>query len=512
MDMSSMFRLFDTLLDRITMYRLLLYYLITLLLVAMIFGQVGQLHFSPLSILFSTTVLLAACWLFNKLFAWLLAAPTNYESSLITALILALIFSPPTTGFDGVGRLLMAALVAMASKYVLAINHQHIFNPAAIAAVLMALGPRQPASWWIGTAVMLPFVIVGGLLLVRKLRRFQMVLLFQAAALVATAVSAWLTHGQLSTNLKEVILDSGLFFMAYVMFTEPMTAPPTLAKQRWYAVLVGVLFPPQVHILSLYSTPELALVAGNLYSYVVSPKVKLFLKLKAKTRLTPTIMEFTFTPRQTPHFEPGQYMEWTLPHPQPDARGNRRYFTLASSPTEPDIRLGVKLYPQGSSFKRALRSMGGETTIVAGRLAGDFVLPKDKSKKLVFIAGGIGVTPFRSMVQCMLDTQEQRSVRLLYAVRTPRDIVYQEVFEAARQRLAMQTVYAVSDSSTLPQDNRYKPGYIDAAMIKVVVPDYADRIFYISGPQPMVEAVRESLATLGVPGRQIKLDFFPGYA
>jgi ferredoxin-NADP reductase len=76
----------------------------------------------------------------------------------------------------------------------------------------------------------------------------------------------------------------------------------------------------------------------------------------------------------------------------------------------------------------------------------------------------------------------------------------------------MQTIYAVTETTSIPQDNRYRPGYIDTAMIKAIAPDYADRTFYISGPQPMVEAVRESLASLGVTGRQVKLDFFPGYA
>jgi Na+-transporting NADH:ubiquinone oxidoreductase subunit NqrB len=74
--------------------------------------------------------------------------------------------------------LLAASGLAMASKYILTINKKHLFNPVAIAVALTALGPRQSANWWIGTSVMLPYVLIGGVLLVRKIRRGRMVFLF----------------------------------------------------------------------------------------------------------------------------------------------------------------------------------------------------------------------------------------------------------------------------------------------------------------------------------------------
>ena len=506
-----MLKTLDRFIDSITMYRLLLYYLIGLLLAAMILGQLGQLAYAPFEILLSTLILVIACWAANKGFATLLRVPTNYESSLITALILALIITPLRTT-DGASFLLAASGLAMASKYLLTIRQKHLFNPAAIAVTLTALGPQQSASWWVGTAAMLPFVIVGGVLLIRKLRRTPMVLSFLGSAYVVDVLFTLFNRGNIMAGLKELTLSTALFFLAFVMLTEPLTSPTTRRKQIWYGLLVGGLFPPQVHLLSLYSTPERALVVGNILAYLVSPKTKLFPVLKQRLKTGPSSMDFVFEPGQKFAYQPGQYMEWTLPHNKVDARGNRRYFTLASSPTESEVRLGVKFYQKGSSYKKAMLAMNSETKIVASQIAGDFVLPHDPKQKVVFIAGGIGVTPYRSMIKYLLDKQEQRSIALLYAARTAEDIAYQEVFEAARQQLGVSAHYILSEPDKPPLDNRYRDGHVDAAMIRALVPDYAERLFYISGPQPMVEAVRHNLSELGVAAHQIKLDFFPGYA
>ena len=136
------------------------------------------------------------------------------------------------------------------------------------------------------------------------------------------------------TVAKQILLNSPTLFFAFVMLTEPLTTPPRRRLQTWYGGIVGFLFSPQVHLGGLFTTPEIALVLGNIFSYIVSPKEKLVLKLKEKLRVAPDIYEFLFTPQHKLAFEPGQYMEWTLAQKQPDSRGSRRYFTLASSPTE----------------------------------------------------------------------------------------------------------------------------------------------------------------------------------
>src|SRR5512146_2669306 len=157
----------DKFLDHTTMYRLLLYYLAALLGAAMLLGAFGWLPFSPMAIAAGTGYLLLVCWITNRVFAYVFETPHNPESSLITALILALIITPPASAQSFV-FLSAAAGLAIASKYILAIRRQHIFNPAAVAVVLTAFGAHQSASWWVGNAQLLPIVLIGGVLLARK--------------------------------------------------------------------------------------------------------------------------------------------------------------------------------------------------------------------------------------------------------------------------------------------------------------------------------------------------------
>ncbi|HUC87224.1 MAG TPA: RnfABCDGE type electron transport complex subunit D [Candidatus Saccharimonadales bacterium] len=503
-------RLIDSLLDRITMYRLLVYYLLVLVAAAVILSGFGLLTYSPGTIIASTAYLVGLCWVVNTVFARVYRAPNNVESYLITALILALILTP-VASMRNLVFLTAAGGLAMSSKYILAIRKQHVFNPAAVAVVLTALGAGQSASWWVGSLPLLSVVVVGGLLLVRKIQRLELVLTFLGTALVATLGYNLLGGQAITAGLQQTLLHSSLFFLAFVMLTEPLTSPRTAAKQRWYGVLAGLLFPPQVHLGTLYSTPELVLVVSNIFSHVIDPPVKLLPRLVQRVRLAPDVMDFVFTADRKFSFQAGQYMEWTLPHPHADTRGNRRFFTLASSPTEENIRLGLKFYENGSSFKQAMRAMDRTTPIAAAQLGGDFVLPKDRRQKLVFIAGGIGITPYRSMMKYLLDTGDTRAVTLLYSERNAAEVVYREVFDVAAQRPNTRVVYCLTDSNTVvPAWAR--AGFITSEMITAEIPDYRERLFYISGPHSMVTAMTEILRELGIDDSHIKIDFFPGYA
>jgi len=501
----------DYLLDRITMYRLLVYYLLALVGCAMVLGAFGRLPYSPMAIAFSAGYITVICWLTNKIFAHVFEAPVNVESVYITALILSLIITPYKVPHD-ILFLTAASGLAISSKFILAIRKKHIFNPAAIAVALTAAGAGQAASWWVGTSSLLPFVVIGGLLIVRKIHRGQMVVSFFGAVFISTIVTSILTHHSVATSLKTTTLHSSLFFLAFVMLTEPITSPVTKSLQSWYGVLVGALFPPQIHVLSLYSTPELALVVGNVYAYFVSPKLKLLPRLIKKEVIAPDSIDFIFALDRRIKFRPGQYMEWTLPHSGADSRGNRRYFTLASSPTEDTLRLGVKFYPNGSSYKRAMLKMNGQTTIAAGQLGGDFTMPKDTSRKLAFIAGGIGVTPYRSMLKYLIDTKEKRDIVMLYSERAANEIAYRDVFETAMQEIGTRTIYTLTGDTPPPQGWNGKQGKISTQMITTEIPDYKQRLFYVSGSHSLVTAVKAMLSELGVEPWQIKTDFFPGYA
>jgi len=499
----------DYVLDRITMYRLVLYVLAAMVVVATILAYFKLLSFSPLALLASTAFLILMCWAMNTIFAYIFKIPTNIESATITALILALILDPAHSAvtFQFLG---WAAILAMASKYILAINKKHLFNPAAIAVVITSFVLRESASWWIGTANMLPIVLIGGLLVVRKIRQEDMVWSFFAAVLVSICVFSIVQRQDILSEVRQLLLQSPLFFFAFIMLTEPLTAPPTKNLRRLYGLLTGILFLPQLHLGTIYATPELALVVGNIFSYVVSSKQKVVLKLKRKGRVASNIVDFVFKPSQKLAFQPGQYMEFTLAHPQTDSRGNRRYFTLASSPTENDVLLGIRFYERSSSFKQALYKVNNRTQLIAAQIAGDFTLPANPEQKLVFLAGGIGITPFRSMVKYLLDTQQQRDIILIYVNKTADEIVYTDVFSTARAKLGIKTFYTLTDAAALPRNWQGFVGRSDEPMLLKTVPDYQERTYYISGPPEMVKASERVLKVMGVPNTQIKKDFFPG--
>src|SRR6185437_8528396 len=122
----------DNFLDKFTMYRVVLYYLLILLGVAFIYSVVGILHFNPFVLLFSAAFFVAISWATNNLFAITFGAPSNVELSYISALILVLIITPAHS-FQDVMILFWAAVISMASKYILTIGKKHIFNPVAIA-------------------------------------------------------------------------------------------------------------------------------------------------------------------------------------------------------------------------------------------------------------------------------------------------------------------------------------------------------------------------------------------
>lgn len=492
-------KIIDDFLNSITMYRLVLYYLLVLVASAIILSFFKLLPFDPLAFIFSTIFLMAVGWITNKFFATVLKVPTNTESIYISSLILALIITP-SISFKDLPLLFWSAIWIAASKFIFNIKRKHLFNPAALAVVIASLAGLGSASWWVGTLVMMPQVLLGGLLIVKKIRRWDLVLSFFAVSLSTIIIYAVMKGDNLMILTKQIFFDSPILFFAFVMLTEPQTTPPTKWLQIYYGALVGFLFAPQIHIGSFYSTPEIALILGNIFSYLVSPKEKLILILSKKTQLASNIYDFVFKLDQKLTFLPGQYMEWTLGLKKADDRGNRRYFTLASAPTEGNLRIGVRISDSSSSFKQELVNMKNGDKIVAGCLSGDFVLPQDPGRKFVFIAGGIGITPFRSIIKNMIDNQEKRDIALFYSVKNTEDEIYMDVFRQA-QSLGLRTFVNVSAQS----------GPITKEIIISEVADFKQRSFYLSGPHGMVDSFEKTLTDAGLKKSQIKTDYFPGY-
>jgi ferredoxin-NADP reductase len=127
------------------------------------------------------------------------------------------------------------------------------------------------------------------------------------------------------------------------------------------------------------------------------------------------------------------------------------------------------------------------------------------------LAGGIGVTPFRSITKYLIDKNQQCDIVLFYTNKYASEIVYKDVFDEAQIKLGMKTIYAITDETKVPADWTGKVGRVTAEMVTQEVPDFKDRIFYLSGPHAMITAFEELLMKLGVPRTHIHTDFFPGF-
>ncbi len=506
----------DQFLNKITMYRLVASLLLCLVVLTTPLALFHKVPFTLVEFLMSAIPILSISYFTNRLFTWAFDVPANTESVYISALILILVVTPATS-IDPMSYFWFVCWIAaltMASKFLFAIQKKHLFNPIAIASVVTVFTLGQSLSWWVGNLYMAPFVAIAGFLIARKIKRMDLVLSFLLSAVLVTLLFGLLKTGSGSvwTLLVRTLFQSPVLFLAAFMLTEPLTTPPTRMMRLIYGSIVGFLFLPNIHLGSVYLTPELALVIGNLFSYLVSPKEKLFLTLQEKRLVAKDTYEFSFSSDKHCPFLPGQYLEFTIGHTSPDDRGNRRYFTIASSPTEKELKLGVKFYPEPSTLKNKLRYLNIGDTVVASQRAGEFVLPKKIDQKIVFIAGGIGVTPFRSMIKHCVDTQEKRDIIHLYSNRTVDDIAYKEVFDEAKETLGIKTHYFVTDPGQVISGLEMHTGFIDEAFIKNEIPDYQDRLFYLSGPHMMVVVFEKILADMHVPKDHIKTDFFPGFA
>ncbi|HET6864080.1 MAG TPA: hypothetical protein VFH37_02695 [Candidatus Saccharimonadales bacterium] len=482
----------DGFLDGLTSYKLLLYFLIILIGWATLISFRHSVPFRWYDIILSALLIVADCRLSGELFARLLNIPRNFESDYITGLILALIMSPASTG-KGFAVLAGAGFAAISSKYLITIYRRHIFNPAAVGAVISALLFHQYASWWVGTSALAPLVFIGGLLIMRKMHRFWLIAGF-------ALVYGFFLHNQFdgAAPFHTVWLTAtgtGILFFAFVMLTEPLTSPDRLRNYLMYVLVVGIGYGYN----KLKLSPEEALLIGNGLAFLLEPWKRLELKLESVRKEAAGLYSFAFSHQGFFSFKAGQYMEWTLPVRQSDTRGNRRYLTLSSSPTENLLSFSVRIPPKASHFKQVLAGYKPGDKILAAHLAGSFSLPADQSKKLAFVAGGIGVTPFRSIAKYLIDSRQNRDISLLYCANSPDEFVFKDVFKQAEAN-GFSSHYL--NTAAAP---------VSAEAISHAIPDYKDRLFFVSGPYGYVKAVRQALISLGVGPTSIKSDYFPGY-
>jgi ferredoxin-NADP reductase len=474
----------------------MVYGLSALLAIALMFMLTGVLAYSPLGFVITTGVIFVTGFVTEMAFARIWKLEPNHESGIISGLILACIL-PQTLTLERALLVALATALAVAVKFLLVWRGSHFLNPAAAGAFAVSALGLLPVTWWIANPSMFLPTLLVGLLILRKTRRFMLFGYFAVAAAIIMVLVSSLQGIAPAQALQTLALSYPLLFLGMFMLTEPTTLPAGRLDIALYAILVGVLFTSQLEFGSLDMTPHLALLIGNVFSLAVSPKRGLRLQLTQKTELAPNIYDFTFKLADGVRvpYSPGQYMEWTLPGVTFDSRGNRRTFSLASSPTESELRIGIKTYTPSSAFKRRLLAMQPGDRLQAGHIGGSFTLPADTSQKLLWIAGGIGVTPFRSMAQYLIDTQQTRDVVLVYAARQG-EFVYRETFAAA-ETAGLKTFYFTDQ--------------LDGTALAKMVPDLVGRSIYISGPQAMVGSISRTVAAAGVGRSAIHTDLFTGY-
>jgi ferredoxin-NADP reductase len=222
---------------------------------------------------------------------------------------------------------------------------------------------------------------------------------------------------------------------------------------------------------------------------------RLSVKLLRKTHLIDNIWSFVWKGDQQYTWEAGQFIYVELPHPDPDIEGTKRWFTVSAAPFEGNLQITTRITE--STFKRTLSNLpeGGEITLVDPP-DGDFVWG-DSARPRVFVAAGIGVTPFRSIIAQRAHNHEPLDVTLVYANRTDA-AVFREEFDA---------IAAANPGFKV----RYVTGLLTVGRLREEAPDLDESLVYISGPEPLVETLGDQLRAESFPEDQLKQDFFPNY-
>jgi len=221
------------------------------------------------------------------------------------------------------------------------------------------------------------------------------------------------------------------------------------------------------------------------------------LRLQEKEHLTDNIWAFRFSPSQPLAWTAGQYVQVELPHDNPDQEGTQRWFTDSAAPFEGILQITTRV--TNSTFKQALAAIpvGGEALQLIAAPDGDFIW-QDSERSTVFVAGGIGVTPFYSILKQRVHDQLPLGATLVYGGRND-DLPFRREFDDwAKSHPEFTVHYAVGAPLT-------------AATLAAVQPDLNQSLVYLSGPEPMVEVLGQELQAHGLPAAQLKQDFFPNY-
>jgi ferredoxin-NADP reductase len=220
------------------------------------------------------------------------------------------------------------------------------------------------------------------------------------------------------------------------------------------------------------------------------------LELIEKEHLIDNVWAFRFKPDGPFNWTAGQYVRVELPHENPDAEGTKRWFTNSAAPFEGIMQITTRV--TDSTFKQALSKLEpGDKLQLIENPEGDFVW-QDSELPIVFVAGGIGITPFHSILKQRAHDGLPLNVTLIYGSRTP-DVPFKDELAGWQSGNAdLKIQYVVGEPLT-------------AERLADLAPGLNESLVYVSGPEPMVQALIGDLTAHGLPEAQVKRDEFPNY-
>jgi ferredoxin-NADP reductase len=207
-------------------------------------------------------------------------------------------------------------------------------------------------------------------------------------------------------------------------------------------------------------------------------------------------------------FRAGQYFWVELPdRGHQDEKGLRRHISVVTSPTERGV-LGLCTRLRDTAFKTTLGELEVGDEVEVEEPKGDYRLPEDTSRDYVFVAGGIGITVFRSMLRYIADTGEPYRVTLVYSNRDRESTPFLDELQELEGRIpGLKLVLTMTEDDGWDGETRR----VDAEMLRDHLGELGAHTFLVAGPPPMVEAVVEQISGAGVPDEQVFPDRFSGY-
>ena len=234
-------------------------------------------------------------------------------------------------------------------------------------------------------------------------------------------------------------------------------------------------------------------------------------RLVATDRVAVETAAFTFEVQAPFGFDAGQTCDLTITAPQyQDEKGSSRTFSIASFPADsPRVLVATRL--TGSAFKRSLLEARPGFEVDLDGPSGSFVLHRNAAKPAVFFAGGIGITPFRSIIKDATERRLPHRMTLFYSNRTPGSTAFLSDVETwQRQNANLRLVATIADA-TSGEPWSYGVGLMDAGFIAPHVQDWANVICYLAGPPAFMKAMRAALDQVGADPDNIRTEEFTGY-